>query len=51
MAETALLMILNVAVLGALPTWSYSRKWGFLPCTAAASILVVALILILNGRL
>jgi len=47
-----LLLILLVAlIVGALPTWPYSRRWGYAPGGALGTVLVVVLILVLLGYL
>jgi len=47
-----LLLILLVAlIVGALPTWPYSRRWGYSPGGALGTVLVVVLILVLLGYL
>ncbi len=35
--------------LGSLPTWSYSRNWGFLPSGIAGLFLTVLFLLLLIG--
>jgi uncharacterized protein DUF3309 len=48
---TILLVILILLLLGALPTWGYSRGWGYGPSGILGLVLVVVLILFLMGRL
>jgi hypothetical protein len=48
---TILLIVLVLLVLGALPTWPYSRNWGYAPSGVAGLIVVILLILLLTGRL
>ncbi len=48
---TILLIILVLALLGALPTWPYSRAWGYYPSGGVGIILVILIILLLMGRL
>ena len=48
---TILLIILILLLLGALPTWGYSRGWGYGPSGLLGIVLVVVLILFLMGRL
>jgi hypothetical protein len=47
---TILLIILLLIVLGALPSWPYSRGWGYYPSGGVGLILVIVLILVLMGR-
>ncbi|WP_300620246.1 DUF3309 family protein [Dokdonella sp.] len=46
-----LLVILLVLVLGAMPSWPYSRGWGYYPSGLLGLILVVLLVLVLLGRI
>jgi hypothetical protein len=48
---TILLVVLILLLLGALPTWPYSRSWGYYPSGGLGLIVVVVLILLLAGRL
>lgn len=50
MLETVLVVILILALIGALPNWNYSRSWGYGPSGLLGTILVIALILLLLGR-
>ncbi len=46
-----LLIILIVLLIGAVPTWPYSRGWGYYPSGFFGVALVVILILLLMGRI
>jgi hypothetical protein len=46
-----LTIILLLALLGSLPTWPYSRGWGYYPTGGLSLVLVILLILFLLGRL
>ena len=48
---TILLIILILLLLGALPTWPYSRSWGYYPSGGLGLVLVVVIVLLLAGRL
>jgi len=48
---TILLIVLILILLGALPTWPYSRSWGYYPSGGLGLIVVVALVLLLAGRI
>jgi hypothetical protein len=48
---TILLIILILLLIGAFPTWGYSRKWGYGPSGVLGLILVIVLILLLLGYL
>ncbi|MGD0757865.1 MAG: DUF3309 family protein [Candidatus Sulfotelmatobacter sp.] len=45
-----LLIVLVVLLLGALPTWPYSRSWGYYPSGGLGLVVVVLLVLLLVGR-
>lgn len=49
--STILIIILILLLVGSLPTWGYSRGWGYGPTGILGVILVVILILALMGRL
>jgi hypothetical protein len=51
MLGTLLIVILILALLGALPRWPHSRGWGYYPTGGIGLILVVVLVLLLLGRL
>jgi len=46
-----LLVLLILLLLGALPTWPYSRSWGYYPSGGLGLIVIVVLVLLLAGRL
>jgi hypothetical protein len=48
---TILLIILVLALVGALPTWPYSAGWGVYPSGTVGVVLLVVLILVLVGRI
>ena len=48
---TILLIILIILLIGALPTWGYSRSWGYMPTGGLGLVLVLVLILVLMGRI
>ena len=39
------------ALIGALPTWGYSRGWGYYPAGGIGLVVVVLLLLAIAGRL
>jgi hypothetical protein len=47
---TVLIIILILLALGALPTYNYSRDWGYGPSGLLFVLLVVVLVLLLTGR-
>lgn len=48
---TILIIILILALIGALPTWPYSRSWGPYPGGVLGLILLILIILLLTGRI
>jgi len=51
MLGTILIVILILALLGALPKWSHSRKWGYFPTGEIGLILLIVVILLLLGHI
>jgi MFS superfamily sulfate permease-like transporter len=45
---TILLVILILALLGALPTWPYSRSWGYYPSGGLGLVLLILIVLLLT---
>jgi hypothetical protein len=48
---TILIIILILLLLGALPTWGFSRSWGYGPSGLLGLILIIVIILLLTGNL
>lgn len=46
-----LLIILILALVGALPNWGYSRGWGYYPSGGVGLAVVIVVVLVLMGRL
>jgi hypothetical protein len=51
MLSTILIIILILILLGAFPSWPYSRSWGYGPSGVIGLILVILLILLLLGKI
>ena len=51
MLGTILLIILILALVGALPTWPYSGGWGYYPSGGLGLVLLIVIILLVMGRL
>jgi len=49
--STILIVILILILVGALPTWPHSAKWGYYPSGGLSLVLLILLILVLTGRL
>jgi Protein of unknown function (DUF3309) len=48
---TILVVLLILLLLGALPTWPYSRSWGYYPSGGLGLVVVVIIVLLLAGRI
>ena len=44
-----LLLVLVILLLAVIPTWPYSRGWGYYPSGGLGTILVIVIILMLLG--
>jgi hypothetical protein len=51
MLTTILIIILILFLLGSLPTWGYSRGWGYGPSGLLGIVVIVLVILLLMGRI
>lgn len=51
MLSTILIIILILALVGAIPVWPYSKNWGYFPGGTVGLILLILLILSLMGRI
>jgi len=47
---TILLIILILILIGSLPTWPYSRGWGYYPSGGAGLIVLILIVLLVSGR-
>ena len=47
---TILIIILILLLIGALPTWPYSTRWGYYPSGGLGLVLIIVLVLALSGR-
>ena len=48
---TILLIVLVLLLIGVLPTWRHSSKWGYGPSGGVGLVVVVLLILLLMGQI
>ncbi|MHB0858852.1 MAG: DUF3309 family protein [Anaerolineae bacterium] len=48
---TILIIVLVLLVLAGLPTWGYSRSWGYAPSGLLGLLLVILVVLLLAGAL
>ena len=51
MLGTILIVVLLLALFGALPRWPHSRHWGYYPSGGLGTVLLIVVILILLGRI
>jgi hypothetical protein len=51
MLGTVLIVVLILALLGALPRWSHSRDWGYYPTGGVGVVLFIVLVLLVLGRI
>jgi len=51
MLGTILIIVLILALIGALPTWGHSKSWGYLPSGGLGMVVVILIILVLMGRI
>jgi hypothetical protein len=48
---TIVLIVLVLVLIGALPNWPHSQKWGYYPSGGFGLLVIVMIILILSGRI
>jgi hypothetical protein len=51
MFGTIVIVILVLALFGALPRWSHSRNWGYYPTGGVGLILLIVVLLWATGRI
>lgn len=51
MLSTILLIVLVLLLIGALPSWPYSRSWGYAPSGVVTLVVVVVVLLAVTGRI
>ncbi|MBV8856792.1 MAG: DUF3309 domain-containing protein [Acidobacteria bacterium] len=53
MSTTGLILVIILVLLlvGAAPSWPYSRNWGYYPSGGLGLVLLIVLILLLLGRI
>ena len=51
MLTTILIIVLILALIGALPHWGYSRGWGYGPGGGLGLILLIVIVLALTGHI
>jgi asparagine N-glycosylation enzyme membrane subunit Stt3 len=48
---TILLIVVVLMLIGAIPGWPHSRKWGYGPSGGIGLVLMIVIVLLLMGRL
>lgn len=51
MLGTILLIVLILLLLGALPSWPYSRGWGYAPSGIFTVLVVIVIVLLATERI
>jgi hypothetical protein len=51
MLGTVLIVLLVLAMVGALPRWPHSREWGYYPTGGVGLVLLIVLVLLVLGRI
>lgn len=46
-----LIIVLLVLLIGAIPSWPYSKGWGFYPSGGIGIVLIIIIILLATGRI
>lgn len=49
--STILIILLVLLLIGAFPSWPYSRGWGYYPSGLLGFVLLLVIILVLIGRI
>lgn len=48
---TILLVVLVLLLIGAIPSWSHSRSWGYGPSGGLGIVVIIVVVLLVSGRL
>ena len=51
MLGTILLIVLILLLIGAIPSWPYSRGWGYYPSGGLGLVLLIVVVLLVMGRI
>jgi hypothetical protein len=51
MLTTIIVIVLILLLIGALPSWGYSRGWGYGPSGLLGVVVIILVILLLMGRI
>ena len=48
---TILLIVLVLLLVGAIPSWPHSRRWGYGPSGGLGVVLLIVIVLLVMGRI
>ncbi len=48
---TLLLIVVVLLLIGAIPSWPYSKGWGYAPSGVVSVLLVIVIVLLVAGRI
>ncbi len=48
---TIVLIVFILLLIGAIPAWPYSRRWGYGPSGILGVVLIVVIVMLLLGRI
>lgn len=48
---TIALIVLILLLIGALPTWPYSNRWGYYPGGGLGLVVIILIVLLLAGKI
>jgi len=48
---TILLIVLILMLIGAIPSWSHSKSWGYGPSGGIGLLVIIIIVLLLMGRI
>jgi hypothetical protein len=51
MLGTILLIVIILLLIGAIPSWPYSRGWGYYPSGGLGLVLIILVVLLAMGRI
>jgi hypothetical protein len=51
MLGTILIVVLILLLIGAIPSWPYSRGWGYYPSGGLGLVLIIVVVLLAMGRI
>jgi Protein of unknown function (DUF3309) len=48
---TLLLVVVILLLIGAIPSWPYSRSWGYAPSGVLGVVVLIVVLLVVMGRI